>query len=240
MSDTSTPPVKKTIFGRLRGWFLTGLVITAPVFLTLYITWVIIDLLDSQVVALLPLPLKEVLANHVPGFGDWPGFGLVIGFVIITLFGALAAGFIGRWLIKLGESLLNRMPVVRSIYAATKQILETVMASQSDAFREVVLVEYPRRGMWVIGFVTGNTKGEVQAKTAQNMVNIFVPTTPNPTSGFLLFCPQDDLTFLDMNVEDALKLVVSGGIVTPPHKGSEDKKSAAKAGAAKKQKSNKA
>ena len=180
MSDTSTPPVKKTIFGRLRGWFLTGLVITAPVFLTLYITWVIIDLLDSQVVALLPLPLKEVMANHVPGFGDWPGFGLVIGFVIITLFGALAAGFIGRWLIKLGESLLNRMPVVRSIYAATKQILETVMASQSDAFREVVLVEYPRRGMWVIGFVTGNTKGEVQAKTTQNMVNIFCADNTEP------------------------------------------------------------
>lgn len=235
MADTSTPtpsapPVKKTLFGRLRGWFLTGLVITAPVFFTLYITWVIIDLLDSQVVALLPLPLKQALTNYVPGFGDWPGFGLVIGFVIITLFGALAAGFIGRWLIKLGESLLNRMPVVRSIYAATKQILETVMASQSDAFRDVVLLEYPRRGIWVIGFVTGNTKGEVQAKTTENMVNIFVPTTPNPTSGFLLFCPEADLTYLDMNVEDALKLVVSGGIVTPPHK----------QGAAKTQKTSKA
>ena len=108
------------------------------------------------------------------------------------------------------------MPVVRSIYGATKQILETVISTQSDAFREVVLVEYPRRKLWVIGFVTGNTKGEVAGRIPSSMVNVFVPTTPNPTSGFLLFCPREDVIFLKMTVEEAVKLVVSGGIVTPP------------------------
>ena len=224
MTDTQLAPPKKTFFGRLRSWFLTGLVVSAPVFFTLYITWVIIDVLDSNVVALLPDAVRKALTVWIPGFGVWPGFGLIIGFVIITIFGAFAAGFFGRFLIRLGEGILNRMPIVRSIYAATKQILETVMASQSDAFRDVVLVEYPRKGLWVIGFVTGATRGEVQAKTSDSMVNIFVPTTPNPTSGFLLFCPAEDLTYLDMSVEEALKLVVSGGIVTPPHKAKATKK----------------
>ena len=110
------------------------------------------------------------------------------------------------------------MPVVGTIYGASKQILETVMASQSDAFRDVVLVQYPRKDLWVIGFVTGTTKGEVQSAIEDETVNVFVPTTPNPTSGFLLFCPRNELRFLEMSVEDAVKLVVSGGIVTPPHK----------------------
>jgi uncharacterized membrane protein len=123
---------------------------------------------------------------------------------------------LGRYIIRLGEGLLNRMPVVRSIYGATKQILETVISTQSDAFREVVLVEYPRKELWVIGFVTGNTKGEVANRIPKTMVNVFVPTTPNPTSGFLLFCPRKDVIFLKMTVEEAVKLVVSGGIVTPP------------------------
>jgi uncharacterized membrane protein len=108
------------------------------------------------------------------------------------------------------------MPVVRSNYGATKQILETVVSAQSDAFREVVLVEYPRKGLWVIGFVTGNTKGEVDTLINHDMVNVFIPTTPNPTSGFLLFCPKKEVVFLEMEVEEAVKMVVSGGIVTPP------------------------
>ena len=117
---------------------------------------------------------------------------------------------------RVGESILNRMPVVRTIYGASKQILETVISAQSDAFRDAVLVEYPRRGLWVIGFVTGGTKGEVAERMDGNMVNVFIPTTPNPTSGFLLFCPRNEVIYLDMSVEDAVKLVVSGGIVHPP------------------------
>ena len=208
---------KQSFFGRLRGWFFTGLLVTAPVLLTLYITWLVVDVLDGQVVSLLPASWHELTILNVPIFGRIPGIGLLIGIVIITLIGAVAAGFMGRWIIKLGEKLLNKMPVVRSIYGASKQILETVLASQSDAFRDVVLVQYPREGLWVIGFVTGTTKGEVKESIPSETVNVFVPTTPNPTSGFLLFCPKNELVYLTMTVEEAVKLVVSGGIVTPPH-----------------------
>jgi uncharacterized membrane protein len=107
------------------------------------------------------------------------------------------------------------MPVVRTIYGAIKQIMETVMSTNSESFREVVLVEYPRKGIWVIGFVTGETKGEVQSLNQNQLINIFIPTTPNPTSGFLLFLPKQDLVYMDMKVEDAVKMVISGGIVTP-------------------------
>jgi len=204
--------VKRGLLARLRGWFFTGLLVTAPVLLTVYITWAAIELIDGQVNKLIP-------AFSTWSLGDIPGAGLLVGGVLITLIGAVAAGFLGRWIIRLGESLLNRMPVVRTIYGATKQILETVISAQSDAFREVVLVEYPRRGLWVIGFVTGATKGEVARMVPGSNVNVFIPTTPNPTSGFLLFCPVKDIIYLDMTNEEAVKLVVSGGIVSPPDRG---------------------
>ena len=236
MTDPKTDLARKSgILARFRSWFLTGLLVTAPVLLTVYITWAAIQLIDNQVAGLLPWVSQN-------SFTSLPGVGLIIGVVLITLIGAVAAGFLGRWIIRLGESILNRMPVVRSIYGAIKQILETVISTQSDAFREVILVEYPRRGLWVIGFVTGSTKEEVARRIDGEMVNVFVPTTPNPTSGFLLFCPRDEVIFMNMSVEDAVKLVVSGGIVTPPDdaakgkpaKGSAAKKSAAKKTAAKK------
>lgn len=204
--------VKVTFFSRVRSWFLTGLLVTAPVLLTVYITWLFVDIIDGWVTQLLPAQFKETLYSSIPGVG------LIIGAIAITVIGAIAAGFFGRWLIKVGEGLLNRMPFVGTIYGASKQILETVLASQSDAFRDVVLVEYPRKDLWVIGFVTGGTKGEVSTAIKDETVNVFVPTTPNPTSGFLLFCPKNELKYLDMSVEEAVKLVVSGGIVTPPHK----------------------
>ena len=213
--DITTSVQKVSFLGKLRSWFFTGLLVTAPVLLTLYITWLVVDVLDSQVINLLPSSWRDFSILSVPLFGQIPGFGLLIGVIIITLIGAIAAGFLGRWIIKLGEKILNKMPVVRSIYSAFKQILETVLASQSDAFRDVVLVQYPREGLWVIGFVTGVTKGEVQDSIPATTVNVFIPTTPNPTSGFLLFCPKEELVYLKMSVEQALKLVVSGGIVTP-------------------------
>jgi uncharacterized membrane protein len=145
-----------------------------------------------------------------------PGLGVLILIITLTLIGALTAGLLGRWLLHTGERMLNRMPVIRSFYSAIKQIFETVLAQQSNAFREAVLVEYPRRGIWAIAFITGTTKGEVQNLTEQETVNIFLPTTPNPTSGFLLFIPRDEVVPLDMSVEEAIKMVISGGIVTPP------------------------
>ena len=114
-----------------------------------------------------------------------------------------------------GERVLDKMPVVRTIYSAIKQIMQTVMSTNSESFRDVVLVEYPRKGIWVIGFVTGETKGEVQTLNKETLINVFIPTTPNPTSGFLLFLPKKDLIYMKMKVEDAVKMVISGGIVTP-------------------------
>ena len=220
-NDAKAPTRRPGFLGRLRSWFLTGLLVTAPVLLTVYITWAAIELIDGQVASILPGFNQLVFANI-------PGAGLIIGLILITVIGAVAAGFLGRWLIGLGEAILNRMPVVRTIYGASKQILETVISAQSDAFRDAVLVEYPRRGLWVIGFVTGGTRGEVAERMDEDMVNVFIPTTPNPTSGFLLFCPREEVIYLDMSVEDAVKLVVSGGIVHPPEEAA--KKTARKAG----------
>ena len=136
----------------------------------------------------------------------------------MTFVGFLTAGLIGRYIIKLGERIIQRLPIIRSVYGALKQIFESVLASSSESFREVVLVEYPRRGIWAIAFITGITKEEVQNITDNEMVNIFLPTTPNPTSGFLLFVPKDELIQLNMTVEEGIKMVISGGIVTPKDK----------------------
>lgn len=212
--------VKVSLMGRLRGYFLAGVLVTAPIAVTAAAAWWLIDLVDSKVVPLIPAQLnpdtymKEVLGLEI----GLPGLGLIVLLVSITLIGALTAGLVGRWIVRFWESLLNRMPVVRSLYAAVKQILETVLKQQSNAFQQAVLIEYPRRGLWAIAFVTSETKGEVEHKTPGDHVNVFLPTTPNPTSGFLLFVPVTELVPLDMNVEDAVKMVISGGIVTPEMK----------------------
>jgi uncharacterized membrane protein len=198
--------------GRLRGYFFAGVLITAPLGITIYIAWSFISWVDSQVIPLLPERYNP--ERYLPF--SVPGIGLLIVLVGLTLIGALTAGIIGRLFINTSERLLNRMPIVRSLYSATKQIFETVLAQKSTAFRDVVLIEYPRRGMWAIGFITGTTEGEVQELTEDEVVNVFLPTTPNPTSGFLLFVPRSDIISLHMSVEEGIKMVVSGGIVTPP------------------------
>jgi len=203
---------KRTFLGRLRGYFLAGILVTAPLGVTALLAWWIITFIDESVTPLIPAQYNP--ETYLPF--SLPGLGLVVLVIFLTLIGALTAGFLGRWLVHTGERILNRMPVIRSVYSAVKQIFETVLAQQSNAFREAVLVEYPRRGIWAIGFITGTTKGEVQNLTEETTVNIFLPTTPNPTSGFLLFVPREDVVPLDMSVEEAVKMVISGGIVTPP------------------------
>ena len=136
--------------------------------------------------------------------------------ILLTFIGFITANFLGRGIVAVGERLVDRMPFVRSIYGALKQIFETILTQSSRSFREVVLVEYPRRGIWAVGFVTSSTQGEVQNVTEENLVNVFLPTTPNPTSGFLLFVPREELRTLHMTVEEGIKMVISGGIVTPP------------------------
>jgi uncharacterized membrane protein len=196
---------------RLRNYFLAGVLITAPISLTIWIAWNLIDFIDSRVTPL--FPAKWNPETYLPF--TVPGLGVVVMVIVLTLAGFLAAGLFGRALMSIGESMLARVPVVRSLYSGTKQIFETVLAQQSNAFRKVCLIEYPRRGTWAIGFVTGQTVGEVQRRTGDMVINVFIPATPNPTTGFLLFVPERDVHVLDITVEEGIKLVISGGIVEP-------------------------
>jgi uncharacterized membrane protein len=226
--EPATPARKKTkrpkgyrrarLARRIRGYFLAGILVTMPIAVTFAVAMWFITFVDSKIVPLIPEAYNPdtYLKDHFGFNVGLPGLGVVVLFVAITLLGALTAGFLGRVLLQTGEGILARMPVIRSVYGAVKQIMETVLQQQSQAFRQAVLVEYPRRGIWAIGFITGETEGEVQNLTKESMVNIFLPTTPNPTSGFLLFLPRDELVTLDMSVEEAVKMVISGGIVTPP------------------------
>ncbi len=219
-SEEHHAKLKKTLTftGRLRAYFLAGILVTAPLAITIALASWLIEFVDSRIVPLIPLRynpdvyLKEYLGYEI----GIPGLGLIVLVIFITLVGSMTAGFLGRFVIRSSENMLNRMPVIRSIYGASKQILETVLKQQSNAFRQAVLVEYPRRGIWAIAFITGRTEGEVQNLIADDLINVFLPTTPNPTSGFLLFVPKEDLILLDMAVEEAIKMVISGGIVTPP------------------------
>lgn len=210
----------KSFLSKIRSYFLTGVIITAPVGLTFYVAILFIGFVDSRVRNI--IPEKYHYDNLLPI--EIPGIGLLFVFVLLTFIGFLTAGLIGRFIIKLGERIISRLPIIRSVYGALKQIFESVLASSSKSFREVVLIEYPRKGVWAIGFITGDTKGEVQNATKENMVNVFLPTTPNPTSGFLLFVPRKDVIILDMNVEEGIKMVISGGIVTPKQKKIKTKK----------------
>ncbi|MCW5700413.1 MAG: DUF502 domain-containing protein [Rhodospirillales bacterium] len=211
-SDKQPRDIHMGLGARLRAYFLAGVLITAPISITLYLAWTVVSFIDSKVTPL--IPAKYNPENYLP-FAV-PGLGLVILIVLLILIGALTAGYVGRMVTRIYEGVLSRTPVVRNVYGAIKQIIETVLAQQSPAFSQAVLVEYPRRGLWAIAFITGRTEGEVQNITDEELINVFLPTTPNPTSGFLLFVPRRDIMPLSMTVEEAAKMVISGGIVTPP------------------------
>ncbi len=196
---------------RLRNYFLAGILVTAPISITIWLTWEVVTYVDDKVTPLIPPTWNP--ETYLP-FG-LPGLGVLVAVLTLTLIGFVTASLIGRNLVKLGEHLLNRTPVVRSVYSTIKQIIETVFKEQSKAFREVVLIQYPRAESWAIGFITGQTEGHIQELTPRQVVNVFLPTTPNPTSGFLLFVPREEVQSLRMTVEEGIKMVVSGGIVTP-------------------------
>ena len=217
--DIIAPLQSKTIGARLRNYFLAGIFVIAPVTITLSIAYKFFSFIDVQFQKLLP----ETYDFAIGGISV-PGVGVVLAFVFFVVVGWFASNILGKFLINIGEAILDRIPVIRTLYGAIKQIFETITKSQSEAFREVVMLEYPLEGTWSIGFVTGASKGEIQKKTNTDTVNVFVPTTPNPTSGFLLFVPRQKLKFLDMTVEEGVKLVVSAGIITPPQKKAPAKK----------------
>ena len=201
-------------FARLRTYFLTGLIICAPLGITAYLVVSLIGWVDSWVIPYIPTVYNP--DTYLPF--SIPGFGLLIALFAITIVGFLTANYIGRAIFSYGENLLSRMPVVRNLYSGLKQIFQTVLSDKSSSFQEVAIIEYPRKGLWAIVFIATEAKGEVDKRlreTNQDTVAVFLPTTPNPTSGFLLFVPKEDITLLDMKVEDAAKLVISAGLVTP-------------------------
>ena len=212
------------MLARLRTSFLTGIVVIAPVALTIWLIWSVIGWFDGFVLPFVPDAYRpEEILNSIFGYDlklNIRGVGVVVFLVFATLVGWLAKGLIGRSFIKYAENLVNRMPVVRSFYSGIKQIAETVFAQQERSFEKACMIEYPRKGIWAIGFISTTAKGEIADRNSSNgpMVSVFVPTTPNPTSGFLLFFPKKDIIELDMSIEDAAKLVISAGLVYPPAK----------------------
>jgi uncharacterized membrane protein len=216
----STPPHRPGFWARIRAYFLAGVLIISPIVITLALAFWLINFVDSHIVPLVPEQWNPdtYLREHFGIKFSVPGIGVLILFVVITLVGWLTASYLGRIFVRIGENIVARMPIVRGIYGAVKQIMETIFRNQSQAFRRAVLVEYPRRDLWTIAFVTGKTEGEVKTQLKDDLVNIYVPTTPNPTSGFLLFVPRKDLIYLNMTVEEAFKLVISGGLVAPPER----------------------
>ena len=215
--DEEEHPSRSGVFSKLRAYFFAGILVTAPIAITIALAVWIVSYVDDTIVPLIPARYNpDTYIQQYLGidFG-LPGLGLIVLVTVITMIGAFTAGLVGRWVVRMGENLLDRMPIIRSLYKLTKQIFQTVLQNQSDAFRQAVLVEYPRKGIWAIAFVTANTQGELKAKLGGEHVNVFLPTTPNPTSGFLLFVPREDIKVLDMPVEDAVKLVISAGIVHP-------------------------
>nr|WP_309502258.1 DUF502 domain-containing protein [uncultured Roseovarius sp.] len=209
-------PRRPGLLARLRASFLTGLVVIAPVGLTIWLIWTLIGWVDGVVLPLVPYtfsPEKYIGINL-------RGIGVIFFLVFTIIIGWIAKGLIGKSLIRFAESLVGRMPVVRSIYSGVKQIAETIFAQSERSFEKACLVQYPRKGIWAIGFISTTAKGEItrKAETGGQLMSIFLPTTPNPTSGFLLFIPREDVIELDMTVEDAAKLVISAGLVYPGSK----------------------
>ena len=210
----------------LRNSFLTGLVVIAPVALTIWLIWSVIGWIDGFVLPFIPnLYHPDNILNTIFGQDvaiNIRGLGVVVFLLFTTFVGWIAKGFLGRSLIRFGENLVRRMPVVRSIYSGVKQIAETVFAQSDRSFEKACLIEYPRKGIWAIGFISTDAKGEVKykVKAKSDLLSVFVPTTPNPTSGFMLFFPRSDVIELDMSIEDAAKLVISAGLVYPTYNGS--------------------
>ncbi len=196
---------------KLKAYFFTGILVTAPVAMTFYLAYKLIVWVDVLVNKMLPpkfLP-DTYLPFTIPGLG----FIVLIGLLIVI--GMFATGFLGKFFLKLGEWIVYKLPFISSVYSLFKQVFSTFLSNKNNAFNKVVMLEYPRKGIWILGLVSTETGGEIQEKLPEPMLNVFIPTTPNPTSGFLIFVPKKDVIEVDISVEDAIKFVISGGIVNP-------------------------
>ncbi|MBR7780976.1 DUF502 domain-containing protein [Undibacterium luofuense] len=194
----------------MRKYFLTGLLILVPLAITFWVLHAVISTLDQSLLLLPEQWRPKALFGH-----DIPGFGVVLTLLIVLITGLLTRNFIGNYVVRVWEGLLNRIPIVNSIYSSVKQVSDTLFSSSGNAFRKAVLIEYPRQGSWTIGFLTGVPGGDVVNHLQGDYVSVYVPTTPNPTSGFFLMVPKADAIELDMSVDAALKYIVSMGVVAP-------------------------
>ncbi len=206
-------PTSSHLGARLRGYFLTGLIIVGPVAITVYVVWWFINLIDGWVKPL--IPQAYLPENYLPF--TVPGVGLIFGIFALMVIGALTANLFGRTIVSYGEMMLDRMPVVRGVYKLLKQIFTTVFSKAGTSFKRVGLIEFPRRGLYAIVFISSEPPAEVKEKVGngEELMTVFLPNAPNPTTGFVLFMPKKDVTLLDMAVEDGAKLVVSAGLVAP-------------------------
>jgi uncharacterized membrane protein len=210
--DPGRPAERSGLAGRLRTYFLTGLVVAGPLAITAWLIWTVVNWFDHLVTPLIPPMYRP--ETYLP----WPipGTGLVIALIALTLLGFLTANFAGRKFVELGEALLNRMPIVRPLYRTTKQIFETLFSKSGSSFRKVALVQFPQPGMWSIVFISTQPSPEIaQHLPGTDNVSVFLPCTPNPTTGFFFFVPRKDLIELDLSVEAAMSLVISAGMVQP-------------------------
>jgi len=196
----------------MRKYFITGLLILVPLAITLWVLHAVISTMDQSLLLLPP----EWRPENLVGF-QFLGLGTILTLMIIFVTGLLAQNFIGNYVVKLWEALLNRIPIVNSIYSSVKQVSDTLFSSSGNAFRKAVLIEYPRQGSWTIAFLTGVPGGDLVNHLKGEFVSVYVPTTPNPTSGFFLMMPKKDAIELDMSVDAALKYIVSMGVVAPEH-----------------------
>ena len=199
------------VISKLKTYLFTGILVTTPVSITFYMAYELFMWTDKLSRSL--IPPKMAAYEIIPYI---PGIGVIILIAVLIIIGMFTTGFIGKFFVRLGDFIVSKIPLISSIYSLLKQLFETVLSPKSQSFKEAVLLEYPRKGLWVIGFLAGETNGELTHKLPQkNMLSVFVPTTPNPTSGFLILVPRSDVIKLKMSVEDALKYVVSCGIVMP-------------------------
>jgi len=195
---------------RLRRYLVAGLLIWAPLAITFVLLRFAVNLMDKTL-AVIPQQYRpeELLGFHIPGLG------VILTFIVLFITGMLAANFVGRYVVGGWERLLNRIPIVRTIYGGAKNFAEVVFSESNDSFKNVLLIEYPRKGLYSLAFQTSSELGEVQGRTGEDIVCCFVPTTPNPTSGFVIMVPRKDIIVLDMDVDEALKMIISLGVVVP-------------------------
>ena len=212
MKEEKIEEASRKVSSKIKSYFFTGIVVTAPVAITVYMSYHLLIWINDVTSRL--VPKQWTIGDCVPY--AVPGAGLVLLIVAMIIIGMLTTGYVGKFFVRLWEALVRKMPIVSSIYSLMKQIFETFLSQKTRSFSEVVLVEYPRKGLWTIAFVSKDkTGGEVDAKIKNKTISIFVPTTPNPTSGFLIFVAENDVVKLDMSVEEGIKYVISCGIVAP-------------------------